>query len=183
MAGHAYEVHMPKPSTPQQPSRVEVREAVVQLDRDQSVRPSVTPPMVMVVTLDTGGKGITPPEDGDAGYDLYADEDVFIPEGATRVIRTGVRVQLPPRHFGHVLDRSSLAANKNLHVIAGVIDPGYRGEIMVVMNNLGRGSQRVRPGDKIAQMVVVPYSTPQIRLEDALAPTSRGEKGFGSTGR
>lgn len=119
---------------------------------------------------------------GAAGYDLCAMEDVMFTQDWPVPVRTGVRVQLPPGSVGILKSRSSLATKHDLHVVAGVIDEDYRGEIKVVLRYLGpRERFFIKAGDRIAQMIVLPYLTPEFKQVDALDETERAAGGFGST--
>lgn len=126
----------------------------------------------------------------DAGLDLYALEDTFIPLGETRTIDTGVAFETPVGFVTKIEDRSSLAS-KGLRTGAGVIDSGYTGPIKVVIHNLTNkdGSMNmvrgyiVHKGDKIAQALVYKVETPMVTEVSELASSDRNEKGFGSSGR
>ncbi len=118
----------------------------------------------------------------DAGLDLYALEDVVIPAGAGRRVRTGIALAIPAGHVGIVADRSSLA-QKGLKTAGGVIDAGYRGEVQVILWNLHAEDQKVARGDRMAQMLILPVATPAVRAVESLDGTQRGAGGFGSTGR
>ena len=126
--------------------------------------------------------------EGDLGFDLYALEDTELPavseDGGLPVvlIRTGIAVEFPPGWGGFIKDRSSVAVKKKLHVIAGVIDNGYRGEIKVAIVNLSGRPQKVEKGERIAQLVPVILYPYDIQEADALSETQRGEGGFGSSG-
>ncbi len=126
--------------------------------------------------------------EGDLGFDLYALEDMELPavseDGGLPVvlIRTGIAVEFPPGWGGFIKDRSSVAVKKKLHVIAGVIDNGYRGEIKVAIVNLSGRPQKVEKGERIAQLVPVILYPYDIQEADALSETQRGEGGFGSSG-
>ena len=131
-----------------------------------------------------------PPErahDGDAGYDLRCVEAFALAPGERATVPTGVAVALPPGHAGLVVPRSGLAARHGLSVVngPGLIDPGYRGEVKVVLVNLGAEPFAGEPGDRIAQLLVVPFAAPDLRVVEALAegPDARGAGGFGSSGR
>lgn len=124
----------------------------------------------------------------DAGLDIYASEDVFIPEGGTAVIPTGISIETPVGYVAKVEDRSSLAS-KGLRTGAGVVDSAYRGEIKVVMHNLNntynsmnmiRGYQ-VNKGAKIAQILFYRVETPTVKEVQQLDETDRSTKGFGSS--
>lgn len=122
----------------------------------------------------------------DAGLDLYALEDhngAIFP-GQRAVIRTGIAMSVPDGYVGRILPRSGLAVKKGIHVLAGVVDSSYTGEIMVVLLNTDRrDGLRVDAGDRIAQLVIqkVELWTPVIAEE--LDETERGENGFGSSGK
>jgi dUTP pyrophosphatase len=122
---------------------------------------------------------------GDAGLDLYAAEPARIGPGERTNVGTGVSVQLPPGMAGLVVPRSGLAARHGITLVntPGVIDAGYRGELRVLLVNLGTQTHRIAPGDRVAQLVVVPVALPAPVEVDALPDSDgRGEGGFGSTG-
>ena len=118
----------------------------------------------------------------DAGLDLYALEDVAVPPGEGRLLRTGVAVAVPAGHVGLVCDRSSLA-RRGLKTAGGVVDAGYRGEVGVIVWNLSRDPQPVKRGERAAQLLVIPIATPAPVASEDLGATVRGAGGFGSTGR
>lgn len=127
--------------------------------------------------------------DGDLGYDLYAVKGVTIPAqggwGATarRMVHTGVGFQFPPGWGGLLKDRSSMAS-RGLYITGGVIDNGYTGEIIIVLNNDTGQQQRISKGDKIAQMVLIPVANFELEEVDQLIThDDRGVSGFGSTGK
>ena len=125
---------------------------------------------------------------GAAAMDLHAcmEEAVVIPAGGRKVIPTGIAIALPsPDYVALVFARSGLGIK---HGIApancvGVIDSDYRGEILVGLQNSGDTDFTIQPGERIAQMLVVPVLTPELTLTDDLGSSERGEKGFGSSGR
>jgi len=121
---------------------------------------------------------------GDAGMDLCSVEELVIPRGERRLVRTGLAMRLPPGYEAQVRPRSGLALKKGVAVLnsPGTIDEGYRGEIGVVLVNLGEGQFEIRKGDRIAQMVVAPCTRAGIELVSELDSTERGAGGFGSTG-
>ena len=98
------------------------------------------------------------------------------------VIRTGVSARPPKGYFLRCAPRSGLASKSGIDVLAGVIDPDYTGEIMCILQNNGDKAFKVNHGDKICQMILLAYTTPDIVVVDALDNTGRGENGFGSTG-
>lgn len=130
----------------------------------------------------------------DAGWDLYALEDVDLVSGKVEKINTGIALEIPEGYYGQIFDRSSMGA-KGIHVHGGVIDSSYRGPVMVCLNNTVPSSIKVddkmwqhvfypvKAGDKIAQLVILPV--PQVEVEEVeeLGSSDRGEKGFGSSGR
>lgn len=123
----------------------------------------------------------------DLGYDLFALETVLLEPRKTMRVRTGISVEARHPETGAPLgllvrDRSSLAA-RGIATTGGVIDAGYRGEILVVMTNLGRTDIELCAGEKIAQMVPVPVLTGIIEQVETLEDSARLAKGFGSTGR
>ena len=119
---------------------------------------------------------------GDAGYDLYANETVSIPSGATVLISTGIAMALPKGFVGLIWDRSSMGV-KGIHRHAGVIDSGYRGVVKVCLHNTTKETYHVEMGDRIAQLLI--QETPMFRLHEVeeLDSTERGSGGFGSTGK
>ncbi|MDW7759937.1 MAG: dUTP diphosphatase [Acidobacteriota bacterium] len=119
---------------------------------------------------------------GDAGLDLFAVEDGLLAPGEIRPISTGIQVAVPAGHVGLIWDKSGISL-QGVHRLAGVVDAGYRGEVRVVLANLGRESFEIRKGMKIAQMLVQAVAAPEVVEMDELDVTSRGEDGFGSTGR
>ena len=118
----------------------------------------------------------------DLGYDLFSAEDAVIPTGKQHKVKTGVALQFPDGWGGIIKDRSSLASAR-VYSSAGVIDGGYRGEIMVLLRNDSGADYAVHKGDKVAQIIPVQASTLEVVEVDELSDTSRNEKGFGSSGR
>jgi len=121
---------------------------------------------------------------GDVGADLYADienrQKIFV--GHRVLIPTGVRLELPEGVMAVVHPRSGMAYRCGLVAVTGIIDTGYRGEIMVNMLNLGERVQYIEPGDRIAQLVFQPVIYAQFEQVDELSETERGDGGFGHTG-
>jgi dUTP pyrophosphatase len=123
----------------------------------------------------------------DLGYDLFALEAARLRSKQTVKVRTGIAVEARDPRTGVgvgllVRDRSSMAA-RGVTTTGGVIDAGYRGEILVLMTNLGDGVVEIAAGEKIAQMVPVPVLTGLVEEVESLEDSARAEKGFGSTGR
>jgi dUTP pyrophosphatase len=118
----------------------------------------------------------------DAGLDLKSVERVVLSPGAARGVPTGIAIQLDPGYEAQVRPRSGMALKHSITVNFGTIDPGYRGEIRVVMFNLGQADYVVEKGDRIAQLVVARYESVEW-VEGTLNDSTRGEGGFGSSGR
>ena len=122
-----------------------------------------------------------------AGADLYAlaDEAITIEAGKTVLVHTGVAMEIPTGYVGLIFARSGLATKRALAPAnkVGVIDSDYRGEIMVALHNHGSEPKTVENGERIAQLVLVPYLAAEFDEVDELSDTVRGEGGFGSTGR
>ncbi|HEX4030289.1 MAG TPA: dUTP diphosphatase [Terracidiphilus sp.] len=123
----------------------------------------------------------------DLGYDLFALEAARLSARETVKVRTGIAVEARHPETGAglgllVRDRSSMAA-RGVTTIGGVIDAGYRGEILVLMTNLGDGMVEIGAGEKIAQMVPVPVLTGAVEEVETLEASARAAKGFGSSGR
>ena len=122
---------------------------------------------------------------GDAGFDLRSIEDVEVGPGERAMVRTGLGVAIPNGHAGLVLPRSGLASKHGLTLAnaPGLIDSGYRGEVICSVVNLDpHESVKIARGDRMAQLVVVEVPELRPRWVDDLPPSSRGEGGFGSTG-
>ena len=121
-----------------------------------------------------------------AGYDLYAciDEEIHIPAGATVKIGTGLSIAIPNGYFGAIFARSGLATKKGLRPAnaVGVCDADYRGEYIVALHNDSNEEQVVEIGERIAQLIVIPFLSIDFLETKTLNETDRGAKGFGSTG-
>ena len=117
----------------------------------------------------------------DIGYDLYSAEELTIPAHGSAGVHTGIAIEFVPTAGGIVKTRSGLA-KKRLLCNAGVIDAGYRGEVIVLMENLGSEPYTIHKGDKIAQLLEHPFLAGDV-VESELSEASRGAKGFGSSGR
>lgn len=124
--------------------------------------------------------------EGDAGLDLYAVDAATIEPGERATVATGIAVEIPDGFAGLVLPRSGLAARHGIALVnaPGLIDSGYRGEIRVLLLNTDRReSFEVRPGERIAQLLLTPIAIAEpVEVAD-LAATARGSGGFGSSGR
>ena len=120
-----------------------------------------------------------------AGADLYAVEECEIGAGKTVMVHTGIAMEIPEGFGGFVFARSGLATKRGLAPAnkVGVIDSDYRGEIMVSLYNQSSETQVIAKGERIAQLVIMPYIAADFIETDHLSETVRGEGGFGSTGR
>ncbi|MGH8909984.1 MAG: dUTP diphosphatase [Egibacteraceae bacterium] len=143
-------------------------------------------PLLRVRRLDPGLPLPSYAHPGDAGLDLSSREDVTLGPGERAVVPTGVAVEVPPGCVGLVHPRSGLAARYGLTLLnaPGTIDAGYRGEIKVILVNLDPAQPvHLRRGDRVAQLLIQRVETVGIQDVPHLARTTRGEHGFGSTGR
>jgi dUTP pyrophosphatase len=122
---------------------------------------------------------------GDAGLDLAAAEGAVLAPGERAVVGTGLAVAVPEGHAAFVQPRSGLAARHGITIVnaPGLVDSGYRGEVMVVLLNTGDEPFAVEPGMRIAQLVVLPVAPAEPVEVDELPGTERGERGHGSSGR
>ncbi len=122
----------------------------------------------------------------DAAFDLYADEGLVLEPGRRATVRTGVAIALPPGSAGLVVPRSGIAARNGVSVVngPGLIDPGFRGEIAVILLNTDVDqSFEISPGERIAQLLIVQTTADRLVEVADLDETTRGAGGFGSTGR
>lgn len=122
--------------------------------------------------------------DEDAGMDLHSVEAVTLEPGETKLVATGLAIELPPGYEAQIRPRSGLALKHSITLpnSPATIDPGYRGEIRVILQNLGREPFQISPGERIAQLVIARYEAVQWE-EGELGDSVRGEGGFGSSGR
>ena len=118
----------------------------------------------------------------DAGWDLYSSADVNINPKQRDVISTGISLEMPNHFAGLIWPRSGMAVKHGADVLAGVVDSGYRGEIMVCLYNTGDKILQVRRGDRIAQIIFQEVPEVGITVIDSLGSSQRGSNGFGSTG-
>jgi dUTP pyrophosphatase len=134
------------------------------------------------------GPPLEPPRyetDGAAGMDLRADEPFTLAPGDRRLVPTGLALEIPPGHEGQVRARSGLAARHGIALVnaPGTIDSDYRGEVKVILVNLGQAPVAFARGDRIAQLVIAPVTRVEIEVAQDLSDTDRGHGGFGSTGQ
>jgi dUTP pyrophosphatase len=120
---------------------------------------------------------------GAAGYDLFSTDSYVVLPSRRVVVSTGISIQLPPGTYGRIAPRSGLAVKHGLDTLAGVIDPDYTGEIKVVLQNLDTAQPFViRPGYRIAQLILEKFEVAEVVETTPPDATERGEAGFGSTG-
>ena len=125
----------------------------------------------------------TKANESDAGWDLYASEDVIIEPSQTQTVGTNIAMAIPDGYVGLIWDRSGMATKRGVHRFAGVIDSGYRGEIKVCLWNSSKEHCIINKGDRMAQILFQPVPPlPMIEVQD-INTTSRGVRGFGSSGR
>lgn len=120
---------------------------------------------------------------GDAGYDLYCSEKITIAKKSAACIKTGVCLQLPPGYWLEIMPKSGLATKHSISVHNGVIDNGYRGEIVVYVYNHGDNDYTFEKNDKVAQAVIRQLIVFELAEVDELTDSKRGTQGFGSTGK
>ena len=134
-------------------------------------------------TLDNGAFSPERAHDEDAGLDLRTPTRVVLRRNDCVAINTGVHVQIPKGWFGKIESKSGLNVKHNIVSLGGVIDSGYTGSIVVKLYNFGAQDYVFETGDKIVQMVIQPCFTGALTCVDDLEKTSRGDSGFGSTGK
>lgn len=137
--------------------------------------------MKLKVKLDEGARLPDRAHPTDAGVDIFAPCDVYLPSEGSAVVRTGVHVQLPPNTVGILKSKSGLNVKHGI-VSEGVIDEGYTGEIIVKLYNHGERAHIVPAGAKLTQLVVMPVLYPEVVEVDEISGGPRGDGGFGSTG-
>ena len=121
----------------------------------------------------------------DAGMDLHSVEAVLLAPGETKLVSTGLAIELPPGYEAQLRPRSGLALKYSITLpnSPATIDPGYRGEIRVILLNLGKEPFQILQGERIAQMVIAKYEAVEFEELEQLGESTRGEGGFGSSGR
>lgn len=121
---------------------------------------------------------------GDAGFDLFASADTVLPQSVPVQVSTGISLEIPKGFVGLIWDKSGLSHKYGLKTLGGVVDSGYRGEILVGIINLGPRKVTIKKGEKIAQMLIQKVKTVTFsKTKKNLSKTKRGGAGFGSTGK
>lgn len=136
----------------------------------------------MKVQLDLGAYVPSKAHKTDAGFDIQSPVHMIVPAHSSAIIDTGVHVQLPYRTVGLLKSKSGLNVKYGI-VSEGVIDEGYTGSIKVKLYNHSKFDYEVFRGDKITQLVIVEYYSPDIEIAESLEDSERGNNGFGSSGR
>lgn len=159
-----------------------LRQALNTLKRGQTMK-------ISLKRLTEEAKVPTHSREGDAGLDLWSDlsnesgKVVLIYPQETVMVRTGISMAIPTGWYGHICDRSGVAKNQGLHVLGGVVDSTYRGEVCVLLCNTGNNPQVVKHQERIAQMIIKQHETVEFVEVNDLDETVRGENGFGSSGK
>ena len=141
--------------------------------------------MISLKVMQSEGEGHLPryEHEGDAGMDLRAVEDCVIPPGESFMVRTGLRVEIPDGYVGLVFPRSGLGSRGiTMRNAVGVIDSGYRGEVKCALWNTTGTPFEVLRGNRVCQMVVMPYARCEVVPVESLTDSQRGTDGYGSTG-
>ncbi|HWC57425.1 MAG TPA: dUTP diphosphatase [Candidatus Paceibacterota bacterium] len=136
-----------------------------------------------VKKLDTGLPDLQYAREGDAGFDLYAREAVTLAPSEWKVIPTGMSFEIPNGYVGLIWDKGGLSIKNALKTLGGVVDAGYRGEVMVGMINLGSAPYTFERGHKVAQLLIQKVEQVSFGYTDTLSDTDRAESGFGASGK
>jgi dUTP pyrophosphatase len=139
--------------------------------------------MISVQLLDNNAKVPTKANINDAGFDLYSVLDTVIPPKQRKTVRTGIAIQMPEHFAGLIWPRSGLSVKQGIDVLAGVVDSGYRGEIMVCLYNTSDEVVGINTGDRIAQIIFQEVPRVSMEVHETLGSSQRGDNGFGSSGK
>lgn len=140
--------------------------------------------MELKVIVEDGVKIPSYAKNGDSGFDLFCKEDIVLKaKSYSNLIKTGIRVELPKNCELQIRPKSGVSLNTTLRVVLGTVDNGYRGEIGIIVDNIGDKDIVINKGKAIAQGVVVHLPNINISLVDSISNSDRGDGGFGSTGR
>ena len=119
---------------------------------------------------------------GDAGYDLYAIGHDVVRAGERKLVSTGVSIAIPHGYYGRIAPRSGLALNHGIDILAGVIDSGYRGELLIPLINHSSNEYTINKTERVAQLILIEIPEVKIEVTSDLDESDRNSKGFGSTG-
>lgn len=119
----------------------------------------------------------------DAGFDLYSNTSTIIPPKQRKTVSTGIALQMPEHFAGLIWPRSGLSVKQGIDVLAGVVDSGYRGEIMVCLYNTSDQNVVINTGDRIAQIIFQEVPRVIMEVHESLGSSQRGDNGFGSSGK
>jgi dUTP pyrophosphatase len=138
--------------------------------------------MISVKLIENNAKMPTRANVNDAGWDLYSTINTIIPSKQRKTVNTGIALEMPEHMAGLIWPRSGLSVKRGIDVLAGVVDSGYRGEIMVSLYNTSDENVSISRGDRIAQIIF--QEVPRIMMinQEGLGSSQRGCKGFGSSG-
>ena len=140
-------------------------------------------PKIKIQKINNNAKVPNYAHQGDAGLDFYsAEENYVLKSGERKGFSTGIKMEIPDKYVGLIWDKSGLAAKYGIKIMAGVIDSTYRGEIIVMLINLGSKEYLIEKNAKIAQMLIQKIEEAEIEVVEDLNITKRGSGGFGSTG-
>jgi dUTP pyrophosphatase len=137
---------------------------------------------INVKLLDNKATMPTRANENDAGWDLYSTIDTIIPPKQRKTVKTGIALEMPNHMAGLIWPRSGLSVNKGIDVLAGVVDSGYRGEIMVCLYNTSDDNVSINCGNRIAQIIFQEVPRVMMTNQEELGSSQRGFKGFGSSG-
>lgn len=138
--------------------------------------------VVSIQLLDKNAKMPTRANEYDAGFDLYSIIDTVIPPKQRKTVNTGIAIQMPEHMAGLIWPRSGLSVKHGIDVLAGVVDSGYRGQIMVCLYNTSDEIVVLNTGDRIAQIIFQEVPRVLMEVHESLGSSQRGENGFGSSG-
>ncbi len=138
---------------------------------------------IKALLLDDNAKVPTKANLSDAGFDLYSIVSTIIPPKQRKTVRTGIAIQMPEHFAGLIWPRSGLSVKQGIDVLAGVVDSGYRGEIMVCLYNTSDDNVSIQAGDRIAQIIFQEVPRVLMEVHDSLGSSQRGDNGFGSSGK
>ncbi len=140
--------------------------------------------LLKIKLIDKNAVGIKMPAiDGDAGYDIYANETLTLKAKSAVTVKTGFCMEIPRGYWFEIMPKSGIATKNHVSVHNGVIDNDYRGEVVILLYNHSDKDYEIIKGEKIAQGVIRELIVPKIEIVDELSESKRGESGFGSTGK